>query len=224
MKKQKIEQLVSLTAVSTALGTSANAEMVASNLPIGGLVTPTSPGTVNWDIDSDGTNDVNLNFTTAVSISNAFNSIFMEFLGDARVAGVSDSNGFNRFDKLSSGAKLGTAGDGLGFNQNAGSWNLGFSTYSSSLIYIGSNMNGWSLGDTGYFGFKFSSDGNTHYGWAEMTISVASLQATINQAWYNDTPGGAVTVGVTVPEPAENSVLDWVPSHSVLPAYAGCAR
>ena len=74
----------------------------------------------------------------------------------------------------------------------------GFFFYIASGLFLAD----WRLGETGYFGFKFTSSGNTHYGWAEMTLSSSSLQATINEAWYNDTPDGAVTVGV-IPEPAE---------------------
>jgi MYXO-CTERM domain-containing protein len=36
-----------------------------------------------------------------------------------------------------------------------------------------------------------------------MTLSNSTAQATINKAWYNDTPDGSVTVGVAIPEPAE---------------------
>jgi hypothetical protein len=38
-----------------------------------------------------------------------------------------------------------------------------------------------------------------------MTLSSSSPSATINEAWYNDTPDGEVTIGVggAVPEPAE---------------------
>ena len=193
MKKRNIEKITGLAAISTAMGTSVNAALVPSiNIPAGGLVSPSSPGTIYWDIDNDGTNDFSF-------IRNGFfshSSALMQDLGDARVAGD--------FKKLSSGDKLGTALDGLSFSPDTQDRTLMYSS-SSGTISVGSgglSTGGWSVGDTGYFGFKFTSSGNTHYGWAEMTLSSSSVQATINEAWYNDTPDGAVTVGV-IPEPAE---------------------
>ena len=202
MKKQTIEKLSGLAAISTAMGTSADAALVASaTIPSGGFVSPSSPGTINWDIDNDGTNDFRFLLTSTSFSTSYYGTLYMRDLGDARVARPDGSS--NIFAKLSSGAKLGTAADGLSFNA---------ATESRTLVisYSGTNITGyypangsWSLGDTGYFGFKFTSSGNTHYGWAEMTLSSGSQPwATINEAWYNDTPDGEVTVGV-VPEPAE---------------------
>ena len=202
MKKQTIEKLSGLAAISTAMGTSADAALVASaTIPSGGLVSPSSPGTINWDIDNDGTDDFSFRFSSSRSSSTYYGSLYMRDLGDARVARPNGSS-FN-FANLSSGAKLGTAADGLSFNAATESRAL-VSSYNGSNFRGYSPANGsWSLGDTGYFGFKFTSSGNTHYGWAEMTLSSGSQPwATINEAWYNDTPDGEVTVGV-VPEPAE---------------------
>jgi hypothetical protein len=197
MKKRNIKKITGLTAISTAMGASVNAALVPSiTIPAGGLVPPSTLETINWDIDIDGTNDFSFSKRT---ISSSINSVYyttarMQDLGDARVAGG--------FEKLSSGDKLGTALDGLSFSPTLQNRAL-ISSYSGTISVGGSlSAGGWSVGDTGYFGFKFTISGNTHYGWAEMTLSSSSLQATINEAWYNDTPDGAVTVGV-IPEPAE---------------------
>ena len=202
MKKQTIEKLSGLAAISTAMGTSADAALVASaTIPSGGLVSPSSPGTIYWDIDNDGTDDFRFSLTSTSFSTSYYGTLYMRDLGDTRVARPDGSS--NIFAKLSSGAKLGTAADGLSFNAATENRTLLFSyTGKVYLGYLPAN-GGWSLGDTGYFGFKFTSSGNTHYGWAEMTLSSGSQPwATINEAWYNDTPDGEVTVGV-VPEPAE---------------------
>jgi hypothetical protein len=206
MKKETIEKLAGLTAISTAMGTSANAAIVASTtIPTGGLVSPTSHGTSNWDIDNDGA--VEFSFSLSVYDMYTYTSIFVFIgeLGNTRVAGE-DGATVNTFKKLSAGAKLGTASDALGFNTNNQLATVAFN-YGGSDVSTGVSFQngGWSVGDTGYFGFKFTKDGNTHYGWAEMTLSATSVQFTINEAWYNDTPDGAVTIGVggAVPEPAE---------------------
>jgi MYXO-CTERM domain-containing protein len=203
MKKgQSLKKLTGLSAASIAMGTSADAALVASaTIPAGGLTTPSNPGTINWDVDNDGTNDFKFTYNTSTSLTTSFGTLFMEDLGDARIAGPDTNPLF--FEKLTAGAKLGTTNDALGFVAAARNRSL-ISTYSASA-YIGNLLayGGWSLGDTGYFGFKFTSNGNTHYGWAEMTLSNSTAQATINEAWYNDTPDGSVTVGNAVPEPAE---------------------
>ena len=200
MKINNFEKLTGLSAASIAMGSSANAAIIPSTtIPAGGLTSPSSPGTINWDIDNDGTNDFGFSLYTSFT---SYRYLYFTDLGDARIAGPDTNPLF--FKKLTAGAKLGTANDALGFNPGARSRSL-IST-ASSLPYIGvwlRDDGGWSLGDTGYFGFKFTSNGNTHYGWAEMTLSNFTTQATINEAWYNDTPDGSVTVGVAVPEPAE---------------------
>jgi MYXO-CTERM domain-containing protein len=203
MKKgQSLKKLTGLSAASIAMGTSADAALIASTtIPAGGLTTPSNPGTINWDVDNDGTNDFKFTYYTSSSSTSSlyYGTLAMEDLGDARIARPVSSP---YFEKLTAGAKLGTANDGLSFYvaQNRALINM-----SSSSFFIGANLKngGWSLGDTGYFGFKFTSNGNTHYGWAEMTLSNSTAQATINEAWYNDTPDGSVTVGNAVPEPAE---------------------
>jgi MYXO-CTERM domain-containing protein len=65
----------------------------------------------------------------------------------------------------------------------------------------------WSYNETGYVGFKFTSDGNTHFGWASVTIG-GSNRFTFNEAWYNSTPGASITAGQTsaVPEPSTYAV------------------
>ncbi|MGJ3242546.1 MAG: hypothetical protein ACFE0O_06280 [Opitutales bacterium] len=78
-------------------------------------------------------------------------------------------------------------------------------TYASGdLIGSAAGGQGWSLGDTGFIGFKFTanSGSDTHYGWAEITIdgAFAGSGYIIHDAWYNSTPGAAITVGA-IPEP-----------------------
>lgn len=202
MKKQTIEKLSGLAAISTAMGSSADAALVASVLPTGGLVLPTTVGTINWDIDNDSTNEFEFGFSSSTYSTTSYSSLFIKDLGNTRVA-HQDGGDITAFQKLTAGAKLGTASDALDFN--AAAQNRNVVSASSGSVSTGFNFRqgGWSLGDTGYFGFKFTKGGNTHYGWAEMTISSFSQPwATINEAWYNDTPDASVTVGV-VPEPAE---------------------
>ena len=72
---------------------------------------------------------------------------------------------------------------------------------------------GWQMGDTGFFGFKFSSDvtqSDTFYGWGEMVFAPPTSSGikghgfTITRMYYDDT-GAAIKVGDTgavIPEPS----------------------
>ena len=206
MKKQTIEKLTGLAAISTAMGSSADAALVASTtIPTGGLSSPSTNATINWDIDNDGTDEFRFRFSVITSYTSYYTYLFFEDLGNGRAA-YQDGGNYREVQKLTAGAKLGTASDSLNFNIPAVQNRILASAYSGTSLTVGNGFRnaGWSLGDTGYFGFKFIKDGNTHYGWAEMTISNSTTQATINEAWYNNTPDEAVTVGSTaVPEPAE---------------------
>jgi hypothetical protein len=76
-------------------------------------------------------------------------------------------------------------------------------TGSGFQIGTGAAAGGWSLGDTGFFGFKFTSGANTHYGWGEMNISgsPAGFGFSILRAYYEDTPGASIAVGATESPP-----------------------
>jgi len=45
----------------------------------------------------------------------------------------------------------------------------------------------------GYFGFKDTQGGTPIYGWARWSAS--NLSVTLNEWYYNDTPGASITVG-----------------------------
>ena len=80
----------------------------------------------------------------------------------------------------------------------------------SGLIGPGAADGGWSVGETGFFGFKFTSGADTHFGWGELNISGSPIGSgyTILRAYYETTPGASIKVGDTeggngtVPEPS----------------------
>ena len=89
---------------------------------------------------------------------------------------------------------------------------VGFSTETSRSWTVTSNGDinsdmasyGWSLGDVGFFGFKFmDNNGNFYYGWGEIDIHGATggfnvgRGFTVTQAYYNDTPDTPIAVGDT---------------------------
>ncbi|MEM1221905.1 MAG: hypothetical protein AAGH40_04020 [Verrucomicrobiota bacterium] len=99
--------------------------------------------------------------------------------------------------------------------------NLGTSAYVSAgnsfravipgIISYG-NINiatGFNSGETGYFGFKFDSNGTTLFGWAEVVITNAAVDNGNFEVirWAYEDDGSAIRVGQTiaVPEPASTA-------------------
>ena len=157
--------MVGLAAASTAIGTSADAAMnQAVNIPAGGLTSPATNGAVNWDIDGNGSNDFALYaFGASVLLTN-------------RDAQVAVNNSFDIL-KLSAGQQVGTTGDGLRFGSAGNFFTV---IRANTLIGAGMDAADWSVGDTGYIGFRFDISGATHYGWASITLSSTAAQFTIN--------------------------------------------
>ncbi|WOO39817.1 hypothetical protein [Rubellicoccus peritrichatus] len=87
-----------------------------------------------------------------------------------------------------------------------------FAPFYNSGIIVSSdfnNINGFTSGEAGYFGFRFEDGGMTVYGWAEATFfdktnpSPSGVGVTVHQWAYQD-DGSGIRVGNTgaIPEPA----------------------
>jgi hypothetical protein len=153
---------------------------------------PASFGGNSWDVDGDGTNDFRLK-------NNSSQAAFAE-LGPARL--VDPSSRYNGFAELSPGFNVGAVMTGFKFGSVAY-----YNAITSNGAIAGSaGAQGWAIGNTGYFGFKFSNGSNVHYGWGQMSITGTPVGQgfTLTEAYYNDTPGASITVGdkgaASVPE------------------------
>jgi hypothetical protein len=169
--------------------------IASPNAPIG---PPTTHGVNLLDVDGDGTNDFILknvgSFAASLSETNGG-----RFVGANTV-------GSDGFAKLSSGFVVGPTMAGHKFFTSA---QTGLTVTANSGIGNDAFAQGWSMGDTGFFGFKFTSGPNTYYGWGEVVFDPANngpkghgFQFT--RLYYDDT-GAAVTVGDTgsvIPEPS----------------------
>jgi hypothetical protein len=178
-------------ALTMASGNPAEAAVVSAlNTPIS---PPASPGDNFWDVDGDSTADFNL------FKANQWAS-FKEVNGGRFVAATTRS--FAGFAPLATGFQVGASMPGFKFFNSA---QTQLTVTGNGLIGSALSANGWSLGDLGAFGFKFTSSGNTYYGWGLMSVIGGSPAFTITQAYYNNTPGATIAVGDTggaVPEPS----------------------
>jgi len=155
--------------------------------PASGASSPLLGGVNYWDVDGDGTNDFRL--------FNRLNNLArLTDLGPARfVCSINATT--DGFAKLNTGFNVGGA-------LVAG---YKFQSFSSSDITmtnrgaIGGDIGaqGWSIGNTGYFGFKFSNASGVHYGWgqASFTGTPTGQGFTLTEAYYESDDGDSITVG-----------------------------
>ena len=150
-------------------------------------LSPPASGTFNyWDVDGDGTNDFAMkNFTTSASLTE---------LGAARFVSPG-SRSEDGFAKLNAGFNVG------------GSLVAGYKFFNSaqtairitSFGFIGGDAfaGGWAMGNTGYFGFKFSNTSGVHYGWGQISFTGTPTGQgfTLTEAYYESDDGDSITVG-----------------------------
>jgi MYXO-CTERM domain-containing protein len=185
-------KLALAAATAGAVASQAGAEVIEST------TTPVStPGPGNtdfWDVDNAGTNDFANARYYGVAIFNDTNGGRL-LVPTATVAGG--------IMKLSSGFVVGPL-------MTQGKFWAAPQTFNSitGYGYIGGDakIGGWSLGDTGFFGFKFTNASGTHYGWGEMAISPSGRCFTINEGWYESEANQGIEVGdgggeAPIPEP-----------------------
>jgi hypothetical protein len=166
-----------------------------------------------WDVDGDGSNDFEL------ANSNTSMALVTE-LGASRFVAPMNQN-LDGFAKLATGfavgSNLGTAYKFFVARQ------AGIKITSSSSIDADVTQGGWAMGDTGYFGFKFTNAGGVHYGWGTMHIigSPAGSGYTFTEAYYNTTPNASIQVGDTGGSPSSVPEIDPASAGSVLSLVMG---
>jgi len=201
----KLASLTGFAAVALGAGSATEAAVVAAQgVP---LSPPASNGRVAWDVDGVGGASAAFsveNFTTGATADKAF----LHELSPGRF--VSPVNA--PADTIARMATTDLVGSNLGAAFKFFTVAQDDITVTASAA-IGSDLDGyWTMGQTGYFGFKFTDGANTYYGWGELQIAPANSAVpgqgfTITRAYYNDTPGGSIRVGDTgngpaVPEPS----------------------
>jgi PEP-CTERM motif len=192
-------RFATITGVSLAAATSsASAAVVVSSSVGSGLALPTSAGVLNWDVDSNATFDFQIE--RSVSSLDVFGLINDQNGG--RIFG-NNSRADDRLLRLNLADTVGASVAGRGFLGAAQNF---VAAWANNGLGSDAAAQGWTLNTPGYFGFRFTSGANTHYCWARMTISTGGF--TINEAYYDDTPGQAIAVGaLPIPEPASAAAL-----------------
>jgi hypothetical protein len=143
-----------------------------------------SPGTVNWDVNNDGTNDFSFVTSGFVNSTNSNWSAQMLGLGSGTTNGAAGTNG----DPLI--FSIGSAING----------SLPFTAPAALGVVFGPDppmielFNG---GGTAYLGFSFEVGGQTNYGWLLLQLGPGYIHF-ISAAYENS--GESIAAGA-VPEP-----------------------
>ena len=169
----------------------------ADATPIQSTTLPLSPPATNgstfWDVDGDGTDDFKL--------QNLGGFAYLTELGAARFVAPGSRTIEDGFAKLTAGFNVGGTMTG-GFNFFA-SDNDFITITGSGNIGADASEQGWSIGDIGYFGFKFTNTTGVHYGWGQLNLHgatgsfVAGQGFTFTEAYYNSDPNAPIAVGDT---------------------------
>lgn len=174
-----------MAAAMAVMPAGADAAIVASaGLPLG---PPVPTGTSNnWDVDGDGTPDFEFRNSSTEAYFDDLNGGRLVVPGAAGQAGI---------EKLASGFMVGaTLAAGYKFH---GAAQVSNQITSFSSIGSDAQAGGWSIGDTGFFGFKFTNASGTHYGWGELNIfgGVDGWGFSVLRAFYQDEADVAIQVG-----------------------------
>ena len=172
---------------------------------------PASTGSNYWDVDGDGRDDFRVQ--NAGSIARLRELTSAQFVSPAARTGDGFAKlnaGFNVGGSMTAGYKFLSGGQVISIT-NSG--NIG--------IEVGAQ--GWAIGDTGYFGFKFSNTSGVQYGWGQISITGTPTGQgyTLTQAYYNDTVGGSIQVGDTGGSPSSVPEIDPASAGSVLSLVMG---
>ena len=148
---------------------------------------PTEYGSDFWDVDGDGTNDFKL--------KNRGSSAWLTELGSSARFVSPASRTQDGFAKLNTGFNVGVS-LAAGYKFFSGNQYSIIMT-NGGAIGADAGTQGWAIGNTGYFGFKFSNTSGVHYGWGQISFTGTPTGQgyTFTEAYYESDDGDSITVG-----------------------------
>jgi hypothetical protein len=163
-----------------------------TNVTLGSLRPPASPGDTAWDVDGNGTKDFDVR-----------NALLVGLFGQNGGQNLVASNGGSETNYIQN----------LSVGQVVSAARTFWTGRSGILTFNGNNSNPFfTTNVSGQFGLRFSAGPDRYYGWGSLVIDETPVDQgfKITEAYYNSTPGAAITVGqvpVAVPEPSSMALL-----------------
>lgn len=226
MKREKINNKATkglAGALLLAGGTTAYGDIITIATPADFNIAPgTATTSVNWDLDGNGSVDFIFNYrfpNTATGSGVIWQANMNPFTGLAATNGTVGYQGaFIRYTTaLPSGFSIGgtlanSAGGGANNWSTATQAVLGSryrsggipSYYSGFASGPGGTHNAVAPGTPAFVGFRFTLNGQTHYGWIQLSVGPGSID--FISAAYENTPGAAIAAGA-IPEPSSLAML-----------------
>lgn len=183
------------------------------------------PATLLWVLSSGSVSAIILSFDPAadivIPISN--DGVYLDFTDSSDASAYTVSTTYTSnwdINPFYGGAAVGTSDTFLpvlaSTATNSAVLNLAFGTqvgptsdhpasYSGSTDHMGTGLQEFESGTTGYIGFVLNPGVDDYYGWIQLTLYDDGSTGTIH-AWAWETSGGAITVGA-VPEPSNAALL-----------------
>lgn len=208
---RKLNLKLAITASAGAVAASQTQAAVFASPTVGsGLKPPAGLDSgINWDVDNDGQTEFRLEHGFSYWLDWHWAELAAQgYMGHKVQLVMPNVAGTDGILKLGSGFAVGPTLTGAKWGINGGEPTMTM----NGAIGFHANQGGWAVGDTGYFGFRFTdpypNEANMHYGWGEMTITGTpeGQGFTINKAYYESTPGASIAV----PEPASLGALGLV--------------
>jgi hypothetical protein len=176
------------------------ASIIYHDTSIGPITTGTN---TTWDVDGSGGAEFRLKGRGASQVmltSGGLNGRGLVRKGTTVTGGGYVFSGYV-FQNLRKNFVVGpTLAKGYGFG-SSGQTSRRLASVASGVPQVAGTAVDFLNGVNGYFGFKFTNGVDLFYGWAELNIEGSKLAYTISRWAYNDTPGGSIRVGQTIPEP-----------------------
>jgi hypothetical protein len=154
------------------------------------VVPDTTGNPVIWDLDNGGTIDFQLQ--TGVQNKNDYSRALV--LGDG--TGIAESSTQpGAADRFGAGETISAARP--------------FATTVNLYSEMNPSTFDWSGGTRGFLGLRIQLNGNTHYGWADISLNkngADSYNHTLYAYAYDDAPGQPIVAGA-IPEPSTAALL-----------------
>ncbi|GAB4254368.1 MAG: hypothetical protein Kow0079_10590 [Vicingaceae bacterium] len=150
----------------------------------------TSGDSYNLDLNGDAIVDFTLKFDINTYSSGAYTANIVQIVngtGNQNLGQGAPGNNWNYPSVLSSGDTIGSAGP----------WISGANVVSGLASYwVGSGSYGyWGGQSMKFLGLKFDIGGNTHYGWARVSVASQATGFTIHDYAYESTPNTEIIAG-----------------------------
>ncbi|MGJ8654007.1 MAG: PEP-CTERM sorting domain-containing protein [Opitutaceae bacterium] len=183
------------------------------------------PATLLWVLSTGSVSAVILSFdpATDIDIPISNDGVYLDFTDSSDASAYTVSTSFTSnwdINPFYGGGAVGTSDTFLpvlaSTATNSAILNLAFGTqvdsnsdfptsYSGSTDHMGTGLEEFDSGVTGYIGFVLNPGVDNYYGWMQLTLNDDGTSGTIHQ-WAWDDSGAAITVGA-VPEPSHAALL-----------------